>query len=306
MSQYTGAVLKELDRAFNQGTIAGLSEGKLLERFVSGRDEAAFSALVARHGPMVLGVCRRLLRDESDVDDAFQATFLVLVRRAGAIRRRELLGHWLFGVAVRVARRARTLAARRRFREPTGLQTALIHPQTDPEPDESFELRAVIDQELARLPRSLRSPVILCYLEGLTHDEAARQLNWPVGTVRSRMARARKLLRRRLARRGYLADQAILSTTLARQSVPIECIDRTAQASLTYATRQAATTGLATSTATVLARGVLHAMAISKFKTIALALIAAGLAFGGIQTVARQQGQNGPAPRPVAPSTRGR
>ena len=111
MSHYTGAVLKELDRAFNQGTISGLTEGHLLERFVTGRDEAAFGALVARYGPMVLGVCRRLLRDESDVEDAFQATFLVLVRRAGAIRRGDLVGHWLYGVAHRVAVRARALAA---------------------------------------------------------------------------------------------------------------------------------------------------------------------------------------------------
>ena len=129
MSDYTGAVLKELDRAFNQGTISGLTEGSLLERFVSGRDEAAFGALVARHGPMVLGVCRRLLREENDVDDAFQATFLVLARRAGAIRRGDLVGHWLYGVAHRVAVRARAIAARRAA--PAGMQIALMLAELD-------------------------------------------------------------------------------------------------------------------------------------------------------------------------------
>ena len=193
MSHLTGTVLKELGRAFNQGTISGLSEGNLLERFVSHRDEAAFSALVARHGPMVLGVCRRLLRDESDVDDAFQATFLVLVRRAGAIRRRELVGHWLFGVAHRVAVRARAVAARRHLHEPTGLEIEEMDSQAKCHADEAFELRMIVGEELARLPETLRSPVVLCYLEGLTHDEAARKLHWPVGTVRSRMARARGL-----------------------------------------------------------------------------------------------------------------
>ncbi len=300
MSNYTGAVLKELDRAFNQGTIAGLTEGNLLERFVSGRDEAAFGALVARHGPMVLGVCRRLLRDESDVDDAFQATFLVLARRAGAIRRGDLVGHWLYGVAHRVSVRARAMASRRRVHEPTGLQTVAMHAETDPYSGENFELRAILDEELGRLPASLRSPVVLCYLEGLTHDEAARQLRWPVGTVRSRMARARDLLRRRLARRGFMADGATLATALAQQSVPIEWIDRALRSSLAFSTKQAAATGLAASTATLLAKGALHAMTISKIKTLGVAVLVAGLAFGGVQTLARQHGGKGRARKPVA------
>ncbi len=299
MSHYTGAVLKELDRAFNQGTISGLTEGDLLERFVSGRDEAAFGALVARHGPMVLGVCRRLLRDESDVDDAFQATFLVLARRAGAIRRGDLVGHWLYGVAHRVSVRARAIASRRRVHEPTGLQTVEIHAEADPNSGENIELRAILDEELGRLPASLRSPVVLRYLEGLTHDEAARQLRWPVGTVRSRMARARDLLRRRLARRGFLAEQASLTTVLAQQSVPIELIDRAIRSSLAFATKEASATGLATSTSTFLAKGALHAMTISKFKTLGFAVLATGLAFGGVQTLARQYGGKGQARTPV-------
>ncbi len=283
MSHFTGTVLKELDRAFNQGTISGLSEGNLLERFVSHHDEAAFSALVARHGPMVLGVCRRLLRDESDVDDAFQATFLVLVRRAGAIRRGELVGHWLFGVAHRVAVRARAVAARRHLHEPTGLQVEEMDSQAKCHADEAFELRMILGEELARLPESLRSPVVLCYLEGLTHDEAARQLQWPVGTVRSRMARARGLLRRRLAKRGFLPEEGTFATALAGHVVPVELINRTVKNSLAFATRKAAANGLATTSATFLAKGVLRAMTLSKLKTVGLAVVAICLTFGGIR-----------------------
>jgi DNA-directed RNA polymerase specialized sigma24 family protein len=117
VSRYAGAVLEQLSRVFNQGTVVGLTEGKLLERFVAAGDEAAFAALVARHGPMVLGVCRRILRDEHDVEDAFQATFLILVRRAGAIKNGELVGHWLHGVAHRVAVRSRVQAAYRAVRK---------------------------------------------------------------------------------------------------------------------------------------------------------------------------------------------
>ena len=118
--QFSGALIHHLERLFQHGTAVGLTEGELLERFVQGHDEAAFEALIARHGPMVLGVCRQLLRDPNDVDDAFQATFLVLVKKAGTLRRRDLLGNWLYGVAYRVATRARVLAARRMAKAPYG------------------------------------------------------------------------------------------------------------------------------------------------------------------------------------------
>ena len=132
MSRYAGAVLEQLNRVFNQGTVGGLTEGKLLDRFVAEGDEAAFAALVARHGPMVLGVCRRILRDEHEVEDAFQATFLVLVRRAGAIKDGELVGHWLHGVAHRVAVRARAQAAYRSVHETSGLEASPSSAQTVP------------------------------------------------------------------------------------------------------------------------------------------------------------------------------
>ena len=191
MSRYSGVVREQLNRVFHQGTVAGLTEGKLLARFVAQGDESAFAALVAQHGPMVLGVCRRILRDEHDVEDAFQATFLVLVRHQGAIRDGDLVGQWLHGVAHRVAVRARAQSARRRVRETNGIEEAHESAYSRPADERQRDLRTILDDELARLPGSLRSPVVLCYLEGLTHDEAAQALRWPVGTVRSRMARAR-------------------------------------------------------------------------------------------------------------------
>ncbi|MBY0397513.1 MAG: RNA polymerase subunit sigma-70, partial [Thermoleophilia bacterium] len=153
-----------IERVYDGATVAGLSEGQLLDRFVRRGDPVAFEAIVARHGPMVLGVCRRFLRDPNDVDDAFQATFLVLVRKAGSLRRRELLGNWLYGVALRVAKRARAAASARP--EPDGFE-ALVAPEAPEAMDPA------VFEEVGHLPDKYRAPVVLCYLEGLTHDEAA-------------------------------------------------------------------------------------------------------------------------------------
>jgi RNA polymerase sigma factor (sigma-70 family) len=298
MGRHGGAVLRQLDRIFNRGTVAGLTEGQLLERFVAERDEAAFSALVTRHGPMVLGVCRRVLRSEHDVEDAFQATFLVLVRRANAVQRPDLLGNWLYGVAHRVAVRARANAARRHVHEQP-IAEDVAEAVTPPCHNENRELRAVLEEELSRLPESLRAPLVLCYLDGLTHDEAARRLRWPVGTVRSRMARAREVLRRRLARRGMVATGAILTTLLAAESVPAALLSATIRASLIFAARQATAAGLASASATALATGVLHAMTLSKLKFLGAATLASVLAFGGVQAFAYQFGGLGQAGKSV-------
>jgi DNA-directed RNA polymerase specialized sigma24 family protein len=163
-----GAFLNQLERLFGQGTSIGLSEGELLERFVTAHDEAAFEALVARHGPMVLGVCRQLLRDPNDADDAFQATFLVLVRKAGTLRRRDLLGNWLYGVAYRVAARARTLSARRYAHVAYGHDTVesltTLECGQDVGPDETVHLEQGpwLHQEVSYLPEKYRVPVVLC------------------------------------------------------------------------------------------------------------------------------------------------
>ena len=175
-----GTLIHQLERLFHHGTAIGLTEGELLERFVRGNDEAAFEALIARHGPMVLGVCRQFLRDPNDVDDAFQATFLVLVRRAGTLRRRDLLGNWLYGVAHRVAMRSRALAARRSARAPawsrrrsnawtppSAGEWRRALPGLDPEPG------PWLHEEVRRLPEKYRTLVLLCYFEGLTHEQTA-------------------------------------------------------------------------------------------------------------------------------------
>ncbi|MGC8640475.1 MAG: RNA polymerase sigma factor, partial [Isosphaeraceae bacterium] len=201
------SVSSQLERLFREGTLTSLSDAQLLERYLTARDEAAFEALVNQHGPMVLGLCRRLLRDPRDVEDAFQATFLVLVRKAPRIRDRGLLANWLYGVAYRVAVRARGNLLRRRARE-TSLGE--IDPPATPDSDYPQEIPPALDQELNRLPARYRSPLVLCYLKGLTHDQAAKALGCPVGTVRSRLARGRELLRDRLTRRGCAPTSALL------------------------------------------------------------------------------------------------
>jgi RNA polymerase sigma factor (sigma-70 family) len=287
---HAGAVLGHLDRLFHRGTVAGLTEGALLERYVLDRDEAAFAALVARHGPMVLGVCRRILRDERDVEDAFQATFLILVRRAGAIRDGDLVGRWLHGVAHRVAVRARAQSARR-----------FVHEQSTDEPVEPIgaspasavaerrELSAIVDEEVARLPSNLRAPVVLCYLEGMSHDEAARRLRWPVGTVRSRMARARDVLRRRLARRGVTAEGAAIVSALGRVPVPPEWLDATVRIAWDFATRTAtAAASIASVRPVALSRRVLQTMVIAKLSYVGAAALGLVMAIGGVRTLAFQ------------------
>src|SRR5262245_24476356 len=183
---------------------------ELVERFAGQRDEAAFAALVRRHGPTVLGVCRRVLGHEQDAEDVFQAVFLVLSRKAGALRRKEAVGPWLFGVAHRLALRARQEARLRREHE----GRAREGPPSDPPSELTVrEAQAVVDEELARLPERERGPLVLCYLEGLTRDEAARRLCCPLGTLKDRLERGRAVLQKRLVRRG-LALAAVGSTLL--------------------------------------------------------------------------------------------
>jgi RNA polymerase sigma factor (sigma-70 family) len=188
------------------------TDTELLGRFVAARDPAAFELLLYRHGPMVHGVCRRLLADPHAADDAFQATFLVFVRRAAAIGRRDRVGPWLFGVAHRVALRAR----RRAGREPSLGDLAAVAGPVGGKPD----VAADVHEAVRRLPARYRDPVVLCYLEGRTHEEAARELGWPVGSVKGRLARARDLLRRRLGAFAPAAlAPALLPDEVARAAV---------------------------------------------------------------------------------------
>ncbi len=200
-----GATFRQIDSLVRFGTSANLSDGQLLDRFLSRSEagEAAFEALVSRHGGMVMAVCRQVLGTTDGVDDAFQATFLVLVRQAGSIRKKDSLGPWLHGVARRVSLRARRDASRRKERERNVFRVVGSEP-----PDEV--LAATLHDEIARLPEKYRTPIVLCDLEGQSHAEVAKRLEWPIGTVSGRLSRARSLLKSRIARRGLALSTASL------------------------------------------------------------------------------------------------
>jgi RNA polymerase sigma factor (sigma-70 family) len=279
--------IEQVQRLFGRGTIAGLSEGAMLERFVANGDDDAFQALMALHGPMVLGVCRRLLFDPNDVDDAFQATFVVLVRKAAGLRDRTLLGPWLHGVARRVALRARANRARRRLRErePNEGDKTVAASDTDPE----RELRAVIDEEVGRLPERLRGPVILCYLEGRTYEEAARQLRSTAATVRGRLVQARERLRGRLVRRG-VAPSAVLP--LVAQGLAPQLPNPSAELlAMTLRRASAVRLGQAGSaTVSALADGVLRSLRATRLAAVGLALSASVLSGAGLAVIRSRSG----------------
>ncbi len=262
----------------NGGDLSDRADGQLLARFVQGRDEAAFEALVRRHGPMVLGVCRRLLGNRHDAEDAFQAAFLVLVRKAAGIRQPELLGNWLYGVAYRTALEARAILARRRARE------RQVHPMPEPAIDRAdvgeaaHDWRLLVDRELSRLPDKYRVPVVLCELQGRSRKEVARQLKIPEGTLSSRLATARKRLARRLGNRGITLSAGTLASALGAGSVsarvPPSLIESTVRAALLTAAGPAAFTGVMSTDVAALTEGVLKAMFVTKLKSITLALVA--------------------------------
>jgi len=278
-----GLLLQHLRRVVRLPEGAAPSDGQLLESFAAHRDETAFDALLQRHGPMVWGVCGRVLADPNDIDDAFQATFLVLVRKARSIAKCESVGSWLHGVAHRVALRAKTQASRRRARESTGATTI---PHTDAAPDPLWpEVRQLLDEELGRLPEKYRAPLVLCYLEGKTNDEAADQLGWTRGTIAGRLHRARELLRDRLARRGVGIATGVLVSILSQQAapaaVPATLACTTLQAALSYAAGPAAATAGTAPPAVALAEGVLRTMWHKKLKTIAALALIFGIASTG-------------------------
>lgn len=256
------------------------TDEQLLDRFVSERDALAFEALVRRHGPMVLGVCRRLLQHPQDAEDAFQATFLVLVRKAASLGQRELLGNWLYGVAYRTALDARAAALRRRKREKQ--VSSMPEPEIHDEPQEWHDLRPLLDHELTRLPDKYRIPIVLCDLEGKTRQQAAEQLAIPVGTLSGRLTTAREMLAKRLTRHGLaLSGGALLATLFpnaASAAVPSQLVTVTVQNATAIAAGQAAG-GISVPVA-VLADGVVRAMLFKKLKiaTVVLLTVLAGTA----------------------------
>jgi RNA polymerase sigma factor (sigma-70 family) len=278
--------LRHLRRVVGPGTDTGLTDAQLLGRFLSDRDEAAFEVLVWRHGPMVLGVCGRVLRAEADTEDAFQATFLTLLRKAGSISKRQSVGSWLHQVAFRVALAARAGTARRAARETAGV-AELAAPAVPEQP--SADLRRVLDEEVGRLPEKYRTPFVLCHLEGRSNREAAEQLGCPVGTVAARLSRARRRLRVRLTRRGVtLSAGVVVATALPRRLV---------QAALASAGPYAAAAPVGTARATALAEGAVRALAGTRWQGLAclvLLLALSGLGVGGL-TGRSFQGNSAPA-----------
>jgi RNA polymerase sigma factor (sigma-70 family) len=252
--------------------MTGLSEAQLLERFLARGDQAAFEAIVLRHGPMVLGVCRRLLAEPHDVEDAFQATFLILLRKAGSIRDRQVLGTWLYGVARRVAVRLRTDARRRRARELVGA-AEMARESAHLGWEESIELREILDEEVGRLTDKLRSPVVLCDLEGQTLEQAAASLRCPVGTVKSRLSRARQKLRSRLLRRGLSPSVGFLAATLAPEpagALPADLVGSTIDAATHLAAGRAISAGVVSATVAALLNDTLRSMSMSALKFVAV------------------------------------
>jgi RNA polymerase sigma factor (sigma-70 family) len=277
--------LGQLGRLFTAGSFVGLADGQLLERFLSHQDEDAFAMLVERHAPMVMAVCRRSLKDPSEVDDAFQATFLILARRPGSVRGRDSLGEWLYGVARRVCLHANRAADRRRRHERRAAELRAVEAVIDMTHDDRWP---EIYDEIDRLPASYRLPVVLCLLGGRTRAEAAAQLGCTEGSVRGRLGRAKELLRSRLVRRGFepaVALMALLSERASAEMVPRALIERTA-----YSASRAAA-GMVSASTAALCQEVLRTMLMTKLKLGAVALLAAGGIGWGIAGVTATQDQ---------------
>ncbi len=296
------ATLTHLRTLWSEGALGSLGDGDLLARFVVQRGdaaEAAFAALVERHAPMVFLVCRQMLRDEHDAQDASQATFLVLAKKARTIKKPEALGSWLHGVAVRVSAKAKVAAARRRSHERRGGEMAARFDCEWTLGDPCPELHDAID----RLPERYRLPVVLCYLEGLTHDQAAQQLGWPLGTVESRLARARDRLRERLTRRGAIPGVAVAGirslADAAGTAIPSGWIKATARSATQFAEGKAATAVVSADVA-FLTQGTLKTMALTQLKLVMAYTLAAAVGATGVLALVRAASAPSPESRRMA------
>jgi RNA polymerase sigma factor (sigma-70 family) len=299
-------LLRHLRRAALLPDGADLTDGQLLERYLAGRDEAAFESLLRRHGPMVLGVCRRVLRHEADAHDAFQATFLVFVRKAASIAPPARVGSWLYGVAHKTALKARALNRLRCAKE-----RQAAGPPERPPGEARKELRALLDEALIRMPAKYRDPIVLCHLEEKSLQEAARQLGCPQGTVASRLARGRGMLARQLARRGLALGGEALTTALAQGAAPAAVPPALLASAVRAATGRAAATAAAAPHVVALADGVARSLGMAKWKAVATTLLAVTLLGGGVLLAypALQGGQQGPertaVPRDERPASDG-
>jgi RNA polymerase sigma factor (sigma-70 family) len=278
------SITKHIDALFRTGTAMGVTDGSLLDRFRCGQAdeaEAAFTVLVERHGPMVQHVCRRILGDRHDAEDAAQAVFLVLSRQAHSIRRTDSVANWLYGVATRVATRARLDAARRRLRERKGAERSMAIRDFDHGGQDGSECWPDLYQEVGRLPDRFRLPILLCHLEGLTHEQAAERLGCPVRTIQSRLARGRERLRDRLTRRGVAPAITALAPDAARAAVSESWKQATVTAAVRYAAGGSAAALIPSTAAVLLAQGASRAMILHRLMMWAAALLMIGLAVGG-------------------------
>jgi RNA polymerase sigma factor (sigma-70 family) len=281
------AVMKAPAGLLQAVTAAGVSDGELLARFTADRDELAeiaFSTLVCRHGPMILHVCQQIVGDRHTAEDAFQATFLILARKAGSIRQPELLAHWLHGVALRTAREARMRDHRRRRRESPRIDGTETEPIDDGTPEKTIVFREELEllhEEVSRLPERYRIPVVLCDLEGLTYQEAAHRLRCPVSTIGVRLKRARERLRARLTQRGVAPEAGLIGALVGAEAasahVSSSLVDTTVQAAMGFAVKTVAPNGLASAAVIALTESVLKTMALTRLRltigVVALALL---------------------------------
>ena len=300
----SGSVVRQIGCLFDGSSVAGMSDQELLDRFTARRDsagETAFAALVLRYGPMVLGVCSDLLTDRHDSEDAFQAVFLILAQKAHLIRNPDLLGNWLYGVALRTARYARR--SRERSQEKASPMLDAIPDVAALSAEQSLLAREqgeLLHEEIERLPRVFRLPVVLCYIEGLTVHEAARRLHWSHGTLRSRMARAREKLRRALTRRGVVVPAAALATALsarsASASVPSHLCETTARTAIDFAAGK-----VAALFAAAVAKQLLRSALLQKVKLLALSFLLLGALVASAGYLTRALARND-EPNPSLPA----
>jgi RNA polymerase sigma factor (sigma-70 family) len=266
--------LKHLHQVLHPTGGDALTDGQLLARFIASRDEAAFAALVRRHGPMVLGVCRRILRHTQDAEDAFQAAFLVLARKANSVANRQAVGSWLYRVSCRIALESKAINDKRRTREKQ--VEAMPHPEVDPR--EVQDWRPLLDRELNLLPESYRAVIVTCDLEGRSRKEAARHLGLSEGTVSSRLTRGRRLLAKRLSRYGVSLPGGVLAATMAEgaaSAVPVPLVSATVLAALGQ--------GAISASVGLLVKGALKTMLLTKLKlAVGAVVIVAALGVSGL------------------------
>ncbi len=283
MAEGKGSAFRGIRQLIDWQRLQPLTDQQLLERFLTFEDQAAFEAIVRRHGPMVLRLCRRVLGDHHDAEDACQATFLVLARKARSVAKRHLLANWLFSIAQRIAQKAKIHAARRRYRETPATRESPVQPPVEAA---TQELCALLDEELRRLPDQCRAPLLLCYLEGRTRDRAARQLGWSLRTLERRLEQGRELLRARLTRRGITMSAALLVTELTESATPAALspplVVSTAATAIRFAAGKTIIEGEVSMTALTLAKALLGGMATTKLKIAAVVLLLAGAVFAGV------------------------